>query len=32
VAWNDHELAAFFDSIGFAPAARLVLETEISPA
>jgi len=29
VAWNDHELAAFFDSMGFEPAARLVLETEI---
>jgi hypothetical protein len=23
VAWNDHELAAFFDSMGFEPAARL---------
>jgi len=30
VAWNDHELAAFFDSMGFEPAARLVRETEIS--
>ena len=30
VAWNDHELVAFFDSMGFEPAARLVLETEIS--
>jgi len=30
--WNDHELAAFFGSMGFEPATRLVLETEISPA
>jgi hypothetical protein len=30
VAWNDHEFAAFFDSMGFEPAARLVLEAEIS--
>ena len=28
----DHELAAFFDSMGFEPAARLVLETKILPA
>ncbi len=32
VAWDDHELVAFFGSMGFEPAARLVLETEISPA
>ncbi len=31
VAWDDHELVAFFGSMGFKPAARLVLETEISP-
>jgi hypothetical protein len=31
VAWDDHELVAFFGSMGFEPAARLVLETEISP-
>ncbi len=30
VAWNDHEFAAFFDSMGFEPAARLILEAEIS--
>jgi len=32
VAWDDRELVAFFGSMGFEPAARLVLETEISPA
>lgn len=32
VAWNDHQLVAFFGSMGFQPTARLVLETEISPA
>ncbi len=31
VAWDDHELVAFFGSMGFKPAARLILETEISP-
>ncbi len=32
VAWDDHELVACFGSMGFEPAARLVLETEILPA
>ncbi len=30
VAWNDHELVAFFGSMGFAPTPRLVLERDIS--
>jgi ribosomal protein S18 acetylase RimI-like enzyme len=30
VAWNDHELVAFFGSMGFEPTTRLVLERGIS--
>ena len=32
VAWDHHELVASIGSMGFEPSARLVLETEISPA